>query len=321
MIKSVGLIQNSSYDEISKIINDALKLGMDNDNGYDFLLDFEQRFELKARNPISTGWDLIDNITKGGLGRGELAVAIGSTGGGKSFLGVHIGTQALKQGKNVVHYTLELSDKVIANRYDSCLTGVPLNNIIEQKDIVWDGIKDIAGKLIIKEYPTKSATTNTIKNHLEKLKRKDFRVDMIIVDYADLLKPISAQKEKRTELESIYEELRGIAQIFNCPMLTFSQTNRCFSANTTTYILKEDGSRIKKHLNEIKVGDMVETIEGYKKVIDTNKYYQKTYTISLKSGKKITVSSNHKFPTPNGYRSLDDGLKINDLLLTKKCIV
>jgi replicative DNA helicase len=208
MIKSVGLIQNSSYDEISKIINDALKLGTDNNHGYDFILDFEKRFELKARNPIATGWELIDNISKGGLGRGELGVVIAPTGAGKSMALVHLGAMALQAGLNVVHYTLELQDKVVALRYDSCITGISLTDVKEQKDIVWNGVKDVKGKLIIKEYPTKSASTNTIKNHLEKLKRKDFRIDMVIVDYGDLIRPVSAQKEKRIELESIYEELR-----------------------------------------------------------------------------------------------------------------
>jgi len=255
MIKSVGLIQNSSYDEISKIINDALKLGTDNDHGYDFFLDFEKRFELKARNPISTGWELIDGITKGGLGRGELGVVIAPTGAGKSMALVHLGAMALQAGLNVVHYTLELQDKVVALRYDSCLTGIHLADVKEQKDMVWEGIKDIPGKLIVKEYPTKSATTNTIKNHLEKLKRKDFRIDMVIVDYGDLLKPISSQKEKRNELESIYEELRGISQMYGCTLWTASQTNR--SGLNAEVITMES---ISEAFNKCFVADLIFTV-------------------------------------------------------------
>ena len=219
MIKSVGLIQSSSYDEVSKIINDALKLGTDNNHGYDYMLDFEKRFEIMARNPVSTGWELIDNISKGGLGRGELGVVIAPTGAGKSMALVHLGVHALKLGLNVVHYTLELQDKVVSLRYDSCITGIPLSDVKECKDQVWDGIQDIPGKLIVKEYPTKSATTNTIKHHLEKLKRKDFKIDMVIVDYGDLIRPINSQREKRIELESIYEELRGLAQVFNLSLI------------------------------------------------------------------------------------------------------
>ena len=78
----------------------------------------------------------------------------------------------------------------------------------------------------MKEYPTKSASTRTLENHLEKLRQRDFRIDMILVDYGDLLKPNVIRKEKRMELESIYEELRAIAQKFSCPVWTASQTNR-----------------------------------------------------------------------------------------------
>ncbi len=226
MVKSIGLLQNSSYDEISQVINDSLKLGMDNDEGYDWKKDFEERFKPRFRNPISTGWDLIDNISKGGLGQKELGVVIAPTGAGKSMVLVHLGTQALKAGKTVVHYTLELQDTVIGSRYDSCLTKVPLGNLMSFKEKIYEEVQDIEGRLIVKEYPTKSATTHTIKTHLEKLKMRNVNVDMIIVDYADLLRPVRSQREKRNELETIYEELRGIAAEMECPIWTASQTNR-----------------------------------------------------------------------------------------------
>ncbi len=226
MVKSIGLLQNSSYDEISQVINDSLKLGMDNDEGYDWKKDFEERFKPRFRNPISTGWDLIDNISKGGLGQKELGVVIAPTGAGKSMVLVHLGTQALKAGKTVVHYTLELQDTVIGSRYDSCLTKVPLGSLMSFKEKIYEEVQDIEGRLIVKEYPTKSATTHTIKTHLEKLKMRNINVDMIIVDYADLLRPVRSQREKRNELETIYEELRGIASEMQCPIWTASQTNR-----------------------------------------------------------------------------------------------
>jgi hypothetical protein len=226
MLKSVKLLQTASFDEISKAINDALKLGMSNDIGYDFLVDFEKRFEVKSRNPVTTGWDEMDHLCKGGLGRGELGVVVAPTGAGKSMVLVHLGTEALKHGKTVVHYTLELSDTVVASRYDSCYTQFAIRELPQYKDQIFEMIKDMPGRLIVKEYPTKTATTNSIRLHIEKLKMRGINPDMIIVDYGDLLRPISNQKEKRTELETIYEELRGIAAETNCPVWTASQTNR-----------------------------------------------------------------------------------------------
>jgi len=226
MLQSVGLMQNSSFDEISKIINDALKLGLSTDFGYDFIEDFEKRYQLASRNPISTGWNEIDKILRGGLGTSELGVVIAPTGVGKSMVLAHLGAKAILAGKNVVHYTLELQDVSVGNRYDSCITGIRLNELFQRKEEVLKEIRTIPGKLLIKEYPTKSATTQTLRNHLDKLRQRDIDIDMVIVDYGDILKPISFSKEKRNDLETIYEELRAIAQEYECPVWTASQTNR-----------------------------------------------------------------------------------------------
>ena len=226
MIKSSALLQKSSFDEISTLINDALKAGADSDFGYDYVIDFEKRFEVSSRESISTGWEKLDAITNGGAGRKELGVVIAPTGVGKSMVLVHLGAAALKAGLTVVHYTLELADKVIATRYDSCLTGIPLNVVMDHKEAIRKSLDNINGKLIIKEYPTKTATTNTIRSHLEKLKQQNIIPDLVIVDYADLLRATSNRKEKREELESTYEELRAIMQEHNAAGWTASQTNR-----------------------------------------------------------------------------------------------
>ena len=226
MMKSIPLLQKNSFDEISKVINEALKLGSENNFGYDYLADFEKRFEPRHRLPVSTGWPEMDNIIGGGLGKSELGVVIAPTGAGKSMVLVHLGANALKEDKTVIHYTLELQETVIATRYDSCITGYPLSDIINFKEEVFEEIKDIDGTLIIKEYPCKSASTQTIRSHLSRLVKKGITPGMIVVDYADLLKPITVRKEKRNELESIYEELRAISTEFQCPVWTASQTNR-----------------------------------------------------------------------------------------------
>ena len=228
MMKSVRLLNNSSFEEISGLIDEAIKLGSDTNFGYDYKADFEERYQIRARNPVSTGWDHVDDLCKGGLGRGELGVCIAPTGAGKSMALVHLGATAVKNGLSVVHYTLELSDTAVGSRYDSCLTGVSLKDLHGMKEQIYEKVNAVAGNVIIKEYPTKSATTMTIRTHLEKIKQRGIPVDMIIVDYGDLLKPISSSRnsEKRHDLESIYEELRGISQINKCPLWTASQTNR-----------------------------------------------------------------------------------------------
>jgi replicative DNA helicase len=229
ILKSVDLLQSQSFDQIQKVINEAMNLGADHDHGHDWHIDVLDRFELKMRNPVSTHWDEIDMITKGGLGKRELGVVVAPTGAGKSMALTHLGAMAVVKGKTVVHYTLELADTVVGQRYDSCITGIDLKNLMSMKDSILEVIEHIPGQLIIKEYPTKSASTRTISGHLEKLKQKGINPDMIIVDYADLLKPTASgfkTQELRHSLGNIYEELRAIGQVWDIPVWTASQTNR-----------------------------------------------------------------------------------------------
>ena len=255
MVKSIQLLQNSSFDEISQVINDSLKLGINGDEGYDYKKDFEERFKPRFRNPVTTGWPLIDDVCKGGLGQKELGVVIAPTGAGKSMALVHLGTQALKEGKTVIHYTLELQDTVVASRYDSCLTSISLKDLPTFKEKIYEEVSDVEGKLIIKEYPTKTATTQSIRNHLEKLKMRNTNPDMVIVDYGDLLRPLRYLKEKRNELESIYEELRAIATEYEIPVWTASQTNR--SGLNAEVITMES---ISEAFNKCFVADFIFTI-------------------------------------------------------------
>jgi len=256
MLKSIPLLEESSFEEVVSVITGAANLGLDSDCGHDFVLDFEKRFELKSRNPISTGWAEIDKISQAGLGQGELGVVIAATGGGKSQCLVHLGTQAIKAGKNVVYYTLELADTVVGSRFDSCLTAVPLRDRTTFKEQIYERIQEEGlGRLIIKEYPTKSASVETLKAHLEKLKIKNIKPDMILVDYADLLSQRSNLKERRHQLESTYEELRGLAQANNCCVWTASQTNR--SGINAEIITMES---ISEAFNKCFVADFIFTI-------------------------------------------------------------
>ena len=226
MIQSVKLLKSSSFEEIQKVIEEAMKLGTNVDFGHDYHMDIDERYKIKSRNPITTGWSRLDEITQGGFGQQEVGVVIAPTGAGKSMILVHIGATALKEKKTVVYYTLELAETVVGQRFDSCLTDIKLNDLLKNKYNVQEHLKEIEGHLIIKEYPSKSASTQTIRSHIERLKKRGINPDMIIIDYADLLKPVRTQGEKRHELESIYEELRGIAQQEKCSIVTASQTNR-----------------------------------------------------------------------------------------------
>ena len=227
--KSVELIQTEKYESVISIMKEAISVGMPNTTGHDFFDDIEARFVQINRQVCPTGLERLDapDILRGGLGRGELGVITANTGVGKSHFLVAMGCAAMKAGKNVVHYTFELSEHETGKRYDSNLCGIASNDLIERKTEVINKYKDMElGKLIIKEYPTGSASVHTLRNHIEKLTLKGHKPSVIIVDYADVMKSSRAYDSLRHELKLIYTELRNLAVELNTPVWTASQANK-----------------------------------------------------------------------------------------------
>ena len=227
--QSVELIQTEKYESVMNIMKEAISVGMPNSTGHDFFNDIEARFVQINRQVCPTGLDRLDqqDILRGGLGRGELGVIAANTGVGKSHFLVAMGCAAMRAGKNVIHYTFELSEHETGKRYDSHLCDIPSNEIIERKNEVIEKYKDMSlGKLVIKEYPTGSASVLTIRNHIEKLTLKGIKPSIVIIDYADVMKSTRAYDSLRHELKLIYTELRNLAVELNIPVWTASQANR-----------------------------------------------------------------------------------------------
>ncbi len=227
--------KDDSNEKIRKLLNDALNAGQSKNIGHEYLESLSLRTNLEKRNPIPTPWESLNKYFGGGFAQGELILLIAGTGGGKSHMCVDLGAHALQLGFNVVHYTLELSDIATAKRYDSRLTGIDINIIDKHYDKVKDtleAIRNKGGKLIIKQFNTKSATINTFRSHLSKLTSKEIIPNMIIVDYLDLIKPTNHYDQKRFELESLVEELRALGQEFKSTVISPTQLNRA-GANET----------------------------------------------------------------------------------------
>lgn len=224
--KVLVLAEDSNYEQIVSTIQKSLELGAERDIGHIFTDHLEERMTNIKRETISTGWDPIDQITGGGLGRGEIGSVIAPSGFGKSMFLVNIACAAAKQGKSVVVYTLELNERYWANRCDAWFTGVKIDDLQHNKEKIQNKINELKPRIIIKGYPTKSASVMTLRNHMAKLKLRDFIPDIIVVDYADLMRSAKNYESKRFEQESVYEDLRGLAQETNVPLWTVSQTNR-----------------------------------------------------------------------------------------------
>ena len=219
------------YERIQNIITKVTMAGSDTTLGLALEKDVEARYTEQARKTVPTGVPEFDDvkILNGGLGAGEIGIVISPSGGGKSHWLTQFGAAAMLAGKNVAHFTFELRESLIATRYDSNLTDIPsLECVNKIPDITeFYRARPELGKLRIKYYPTGTATVNTLRSYLEKLQSTEgFRPDLILVDYAGIMRSTERHESLRHELKFITEELRAFADEFNCPLWTALQSNR-----------------------------------------------------------------------------------------------
>lgn len=227
IIQSVDLLKSGNYDRIKDLVDKAMKVGVETDLGMDYVADYFERIADEKRDTILTDWDAINELMNGGLGPGELGVVVAPSGVGKTWWLCALGAAAVKRGKTVLHYTLELSKNYVGERYDTVFTHIPSANLVESRDEVYEKIKKLNGKLIIEYYPPRGVTTKKIQAHIEKLTAIGNKPDLIIVDYADLLLSHSTKTESTYgEQGGVYIELRGLGGELGIPIWTASQTNR-----------------------------------------------------------------------------------------------
>jgi len=227
ILRSAQILEvDGDVEQIKAIVDDAMKAGMERNIGHDYLEDFEERYSETARITAPTPWDIINELMQGGLGAGELGVIVAPAGIGKSWVLSGLGAYAISKGKSVVHYTLELNEAYVGLRYDSIFSGVENQNLKYHKEDIQEKIFDLDGKLTIKYYPTKACTVNTLGAHLKKVASFGGEIDMVLVDYADIMKDVNKHTEMRHALGNIYEDLRGLAGELQVPIWTASQANR-----------------------------------------------------------------------------------------------
>lgn len=227
ILKSVDLLKVGNYDQIKVLVDSAINVGTQIDMGHDYISDFDLRTNEIKRSTVPTKWVVVNDLMDGGLGPGELGVVVAPSGAGKSWILSHIGGEAVRRGLNVVHYSMELSEYYVGNRYDAVLTNIPTSDIKDRRDEVKSIISKLTGKLLIKYFPPKGVTAKKLQKHIEKMMAMGNKPDLIIIDYADLLLSHSSKSESTyQEQGGVYIDLRGMSGELGIPIWTASQANR-----------------------------------------------------------------------------------------------
>ena len=243
VMESISII-DGKHKDLSKnalpdILTKALGVTFDTNVGHDYIASAEERYEFYHRTEERVAFDLdyFNKITKGGVPKKTLNIALAGTGVGKSLFMCHCAAANLTDNKNVLYITMEMAEERIAERIDANLLNIPIDQIENlSKNMFAEKVNEIKtktnGQLIIKEYPTGAANVNHFRALLNELKlKKSFVPDVIYIDYLNIcssarMKAMGGSINSYTYIKAIAEEMRGLAVEFDLPIFSATQTTR-----------------------------------------------------------------------------------------------
>ena len=249
IMESISII-DGKHDSLTKnalpeLLQKALGVAFDTNVGHDYIENAEERYDFyhKEEDRIPFDLDYFNKITKGGVPRKTLNIALAGTGVGKSLYMCHVAASSLVEGRNVLYITMEMAEERIAERIDANLLNVPIDQLDSMsKDMFTEKLNNLArkttGRLIVKEYPTGSAHAGHFRALLNELKlKKQFEPDVIFVDYLNIcassrMKAMGGAINSYTYIKAIAEELRGLAVEFDLPIFSATQTTRSGYSNS-----------------------------------------------------------------------------------------
>ena len=306
IINSADLLDKHDYGAVEVMVKEAVQIGLAKDMGTDYFADPRGRLmKIKDKNgQISTGWPTMDKRLFGGMNRGELNIFAGGSGAGKSLFLANLGVNWALMGLNVVYLTLELSEELVSMRIDAMITGIPTKEIFKDLDDVEMKVKIIgkkSGSYQVKYMPS-GKTANDVRAYLKEYEIKTGKkVDILLVDYLDLLMPIS-KKISPADLfikdKYVSEELRNLAVEKNCVLVTAAQLNR-----GAVEEVEFDHSHISGGLSKIQTADNVFGIFTSRAMRERGRYQIQLMKTRSSSGVGMKVDLEFNL----------DSLKITDL--------
>jgi len=274
---NAGLIEEKDLSNIkSRLYNLLNELTFDADFGEMELNDFTKRERDKLsenKDKIVPTWsEKMNHILNGGAYPSKFYFIAAPPGFGKSLFLVNIGKEALMHDKTVYHFSLEMTTSEVMQRYDCLISGRPMMDIINSPPEVIQGyvdkfMKEHKGYLLIKEFPPEVLTKDMLAMYIKrKIMASNRKPDLIIVDYADLMKSTVKNTERRNDLGLIYRQLKALAAEFGCPVWTASQINRAGFQRT-----ESDISNLSESWEKAMIADLVLVVRQSREEFEQNR--------------------------------------------------
>ena len=234
IIKGPELLQKGDFSEILDTLKSAISVGLQKDIGIDYFNDPEERLKrtLETQARISTGWNELDSLIGGGIGRQELLTILANSGGGKSMTMLNLAKNLLMQGYNGCYISLEMSEAVVSKRLDSMITNIGQDALLKQMHKAATLIESAGskmGRFMIKRLPENRTNIHHVRAYLEQLEQsRGFRPDFIVVDYIDIMGTTHkvAMDNLFTKDKFVTEEIRSLGFDYDCAMISAAQLGR-----------------------------------------------------------------------------------------------
>jgi KaiC/GvpD/RAD55 family RecA-like ATPase len=275
ILKSADLLEKGEFEPVEKLIKDAVQISLTKDMGTDYFADPKARIEkyFNSGGQVSTGWPQLDRLLYGGFSRGELNIFAGGSGSGKSLVMMNIALNWLQQGLSGVYITLELSEELTSLRTDAMLTNMSTKDIRRDMDTTELKVKMVgkkSGQYRVKGLPAQS-NVNDIRAYLKEVQiQTGIKVDFVMVDYLDLVMPVSAKVSPNdlfVKDKYVSEELRNLAKELGVLLVTASQLNR-----SAVEEIEFDHSHISGGISKINTADNVFGIFTSRAMKERGKY-------------------------------------------------
>lgn len=239
---------------IDKIIKDAQMISVKKDLGIDFWEDQEEwlkHLEIEM-GTVKTGWVTFDKMLDGGFNWGSLNYVVSVSGGGKSLALANLGLSLSLMGYNVAYATYELDKELVGKRIMSMASNIPYRNISTQQNKVIDTLSmrkmnQKPGIFRIVNMPNGS-TTQDLESMIQELEiALDKQINIIIVDYADLMKC----NDRRIDPNNIHLVGKAIAEDLRAMARERTRVGKNTLVLTASQIGKEAMSEMEFDMNQI----------------------------------------------------------------------
>ncbi|KMJ45158.1 DNA helicase [Xenorhabdus khoisanae] len=270
MIKAAELKDKGDFDKAMQIMEKVKHLGgQGSSEVYDYFSESATRFEAREKKAIgeappqgiTTGYRALDALLyHSGWGRKEMTLFMGFAKSGKSTGMGEFSVNAALAGFNVLYISLEVHKEIIADRFDARLSETDMDELVDGRDRVSKKLKEIGaigkvGKMFVVQRPSGSVSPNDVVRIVEGIISTGVALDMLVVDYADLMKSNYRSGDVREDVKSIYTDLRAVFDTYNVAGITASQTNReGGSSEVATMMHAAD------NVEKVRIADLVITI-------------------------------------------------------------